>query len=161
MPRLMSETREREYGELFGYLDFYATHVMGIDPADPVHPANVGRGIAEQFGKSKVLDGLRQAVNETVEALIDQTPARIAQLDASLSKLGLLTHSEVRRRYASSYKRLLKRGRIATETEFYLVAGILADTGSQVTVEERARLELLCATFEARPNTSLERTRDK
>ena len=161
MPRLISAAREREYAELSGYLDFCATHVMGIDPADPVHPTNVGRGIAEKYGRSKALDGLKQAVNDTVEALRNHTPEYIRQLDASLSTRGILTHSEVRRRYASSYKRLLKRGRIGTETEYYIVVGILADSASQLPSQERARLEQLCAAFEARPNTPLERTRDR
>jgi len=153
MPRTMSPEREREYSELHGYLDFYSTHVMGIDPADPVHPTNLGRGIAAKFGRSKALVGLRQAANDTVEQLRERPPEYIRQLDASLLERNLLTHSEVRRRYASSYKKLLARGRISTETEFYLVAGILADGGSHASSDERARLEQLYAQFEARPNT--------
>ena len=64
MPRTMSPEREREYAELHAYLDYFSTHISGIDPSDPIHPTNVGRGIVEKYGRSKALDGLKQAVND-------------------------------------------------------------------------------------------------
>jgi len=53
---------------------------------------------------------------------------------------------------------VLKRGRIATDTEFYLVAGILSDGGSQASAEERAILERFYAAYEAGPDKSRGRT---
>jgi hypothetical protein len=147
MPRSMSPAREREYAELRGYLNFFATHVWGIDPASPIHPTNVGDAAVDLIGRSKALEGLRQAVNDTMEVLRHQPLAYIQKLDAALSDAKLLTSSEVRRRYASAYGRLLKRGRISNETEYYLVAGILSDGSSQATSEERAKLEVLAATY--------------
>lgn len=43
MPQRMSKEKEREYSELQAYLDYYSTHVLGLDPASPIHPTNVGR----------------------------------------------------------------------------------------------------------------------
>lgn len=43
--RQMSSEREREFVELSGYVDYVATHVMQVDPASPVHPTNVLKGI--------------------------------------------------------------------------------------------------------------------
>ena len=148
MARPMSPEREREYEGLNAYLDFYSTHVSGIDPADPIHPTNVGKRIVAEFGRSKALDGLKQAVNDTVEELSGRPAEFVQRLDAALRERGLLTHSEIRRRYASSYKRILKRGKINTETEYYLVAGILADFSSLATSEERALLEQLESGYE-------------
>jgi len=148
MARSMSPEREREYSELHAYLDFYSTNVIGIDPADPIHPTNVGKRIVAEYGKSKALDGLKQAVNDTVEELSGKSPDYIQRLDAALRENGLLTFSEVRRRYASSYKRILKRGKIKTETEYYLVAGVLADFTSLASDEERATLEQLTSQYE-------------
>jgi hypothetical protein len=148
MPRRMSPEREREYAELHAYLDFYSTHVSGIDPADPVHPTNVGKQIVAEYGRSKALDGLKQAVTDIVEALSGKSPEYIERLDAALRASGIITFSEVRRRYASSYKRILKRGKIKTETEYYLVAGVLADASCLATEEERTLLEQLVARYE-------------
>lgn len=149
MPRRMSPKREREYAELNAYLDWYSTNVSGIEPADPMHPTNVGKRIVDDYGKSKALDGLKQAVNDTVEELVDQPHEFIENLDASLREAGLLTFSEVRRRYASSYKRILKRGSIKNDTEYYLITGVLADDTTSADYEERAALGRLASEYEA------------
>jgi len=143
----MSPARETEYAELRGYLDFFATHVWQINPADPIHPTNVGDAAIGRIGRPKALDGLKQAVNDTVEFLRHQPLAYIQKLDAALSEANLLTSSEIRRRYASAYGRMMKRGNIANETEYYLVAGILSDGRSGVTAEERSELEELAAKY--------------
>lgn len=149
MPRPMSpeREREREYTELHGFLDFVSTHAHGIDPADPVHPTNVGETVVAKFGKSRALEGLRQAVNDTIEMLRNQSLAYVQALDAALRERQLITLSEVRRRYAASYKRVLKRGKIKTETEYYLIAGLLADGSSQLTEAERLQLESLATAY--------------
>ena len=152
----MSAEREQEFSELHAYLDFYSTNVSGIDPADPVHPTNVGKRIVEEFGRSKALDGLKQAVNDTVEDLSDQPLEYIQRLDAALRERNIITFSEVRRRYASSYKRIVKRGKIKTETEYYVVAGVLADLSSMASDDERVVLERLVAGYEEMANNSIE-----
>jgi hypothetical protein len=129
-------------------LDWYSTNVSGIDPANPIHPTNVGKRIVAEYGKSKALDGLKQAVNDTVEELVDQPPKYIEKLDASLREAGLLTFSEVRRRYASSYKRILNRGSIRDDTEYYLIAGVLADFTTSADHDERATLGRLVSEYE-------------
>ena len=144
----MSPEREREYAEVNAYLDWYSTNVSGIDPADPIHPTNVGKRIVDEYGKSKALDGLKQAVNDTVEELVDQPQNFIENLDASLREAGLLTFSEIRRRYASSYKRVLKRGSIKNDTEYYLIVGVLADFTTSADDDERATLGRLVSNYE-------------
>ena len=156
MPRQMSAEREREFSELHAYLDFYATNVSGIDPADLVHPTNVGKRIVEEFGRSKALDGLKQAVHDTVEDLSDQPLEYIQRLDTALRERRIITFSEVRRRYAASYKRIVKRGEIKTETEYYIVAGVLADLSSMAGADERVVLERLVAGYEGMANNSIE-----
>ena len=110
MPRLLSPERESEFQELSGYVDFVSTHVFGLNPLDPIHPSNALNDIVKQYGKSRALQGLRQAVNDTVEQLSDKPAEYIRDLDAKLRAQKLLTVSEVRRRYSSSYKRILRRG---------------------------------------------------
>lgn len=148
MPREMSPKREQEYAELSAFLDFFSTNVLGVDPSSPSHSRNVGKRIVAEVGESKALDGLKQAVNDAVEALVDQPAEFVQRLDASLQEAGLLTFSEVRRRYASSYKWILKRGAIKSDTEYYLIAGVLADSAKSADADERATLGRLVSDYE-------------
>ena len=59
MARSMSPEREKEYEELSGYLDFFATHVMGVDPASPIHATAALKRIAEEYGRSRAFQGAR------------------------------------------------------------------------------------------------------
>ena len=148
MGRRMSPEREREYAELHAYIDAYSTHVHGIDPANPIHPTNVAKEILAKFGKSTALDGLRQAANDTVEELRHRDVGYLKQVDQVLAKHGVLTFSEVCRRYAASYRKILKRGKIKTETEYYLIAGALADAASACDAEERQQMQRMAIEYE-------------
>src|SRR6185312_9826993 len=83
MPQQMSSIMEQEYAELLAYLDFYSTYVSGVDPLDPIHPANVMKQIVDKFGRAEALEGLKQAINDTVEDLISQPPGYVEKLDAA------------------------------------------------------------------------------
>jgi hypothetical protein len=137
----MSLEREKEYSELLAYLSFFATYVWKINVADDTHPARVSERIVSQFGKSKALTGLRQAVNDTIEATSHWGPESRIDVDEALRAAGIITMSEVFRRYASAYKRIVKRGKIRNETEYYLVNGVLVDQGNAITDEERTQLQ--------------------
>jgi hypothetical protein len=148
MPRSISTESQREYAELVAFIDFFATHVMEIDPEAPEHPSKVALKLVESIGPSKALAGVRQAVNDAVEMLSRAPVEYVGRLDAALRQNNLLTFSEVRRRYAAAYKRIVKRGRIATETEYYIIAGILADGSSDLEATELAEIERLAAAYQ-------------
>ena len=148
MARPMPPEREREYEELSCYLDFFATHVMGVDPASPVHTTTTLKRIAEEHGCSKALEGLRQAANDTVQSL--ENKAGVAQaLDAALRGSGLVGFYEIARRYGCVFRRILKRGRVRNETEYHLVHGALVDSANSLADDERAELARLIAGFES------------
>ncbi len=149
MPRQMSPEREREYNQLHAFLDFVSTHVFRIDPSNPVHPTNAGKRIVAEYGKSKALEGLKQAINDTVEDLGDKPAEFLSTLDAALRESQIITFSEVRRRYAASYRRIMKRGYIETETEYYLVKGVVVDVSSLVSDSERCSLEAMLTRYES------------
>ena len=148
MARQLSPEREREFVELSGYMDYFATHVIGVDPASAMHPTNALKGIVEGYGRSKALDGLRQAANDTVQSL-DGKPGVVQALDEALRGNGLLGFYEVAHRYGSAYRKILKRGRIKSETEYYLVHGALVDGGSLLADDERVELAKLTEDFES------------
>src|SRR5689334_4058119 len=102
MAREMSPERKREFAELRAYLGFFATHVWKIDPASPMHPSRSQEEIQRKFGQSKAFTGLKQAVNDTVEAMCDEPSETVEALDKSLRDHGLVTFSEIRRRYSAA-----------------------------------------------------------
>lgn len=106
--------------------------------------------IVQQYGKSKALEGLRQAANDIIEDLSGRPVEGVVALDEALRAHGIVTASEVRRRYASSYKRIVKRGSIRNDTEYYLLNGIVVDFGSGIPDDERSVLQKLLDAYEAR-----------
>lgn len=148
MPRVMSEASEREFAELGAFIRFFSTHVVGIPETDPVHPANVlGQSVA-LFGKSKALAGLRQAIHDDIEMSAHQTPEWVARLDAECRSRGIVTLSQLRSRYWAKYKAVLRRSRIRTETEYYLLMGILNDVACSVPRPEREKIGSLVSAYE-------------
>jgi hypothetical protein len=143
----MSPEREKEYEELSGYLDFFTTYVMGVDPASPIHTTATLKRIAEDYGRSKALEGLRQAANDTVQSL-DGKAGVARALDAALRGNGLVGFYEIARRYGNTFRTILKRGQIKNETEYHLVNGALADCASSLAVDERAEFARLVEGFE-------------
>lgn len=148
MTRPLSSDREREFQELLAFVSFYMTHVSGVTPTSTLSIETVCAGIIEQHGKSKALEGLRQAANDVIEELSGKRAAGVAALDEALRASGLITASEVRRRYASSYKRITKRGTIRNDTEYYLINGIAVDLASAISDEERVTLQRLLDRYE-------------
>lgn len=150
MSRPLSAEREREFQELFAFVDFYMTHVSKVEMTSERNMSTFCADIIRQYGKSKALDGLRQATNDIIEELSDRPIAEIAVLDEALRAHGILTASEVRRRYASSYKRIVKRGSVRDDTEYYLLNGIVVDLGNGLADDERAVLQRLLDGYEAK-----------
>ena len=148
MTRPLSPDREREFQELLAFVSFYTTHVSGVTPTSTFSIQTVCAGIIEQHGKSRALEGLRQAANDIIEELSDKQATGVAALDEALRASGLITASEVRRRYASAYKRILKRGTIRNDTEYYLINGIVVDLGNGISDEEGLTLQRLLDSYE-------------
>ena len=150
MARSISPQREQEYAELNAFLDFYSTHISKIDPADPIHPTNVGKLIVAEYGKSKALEGLRQAINDTIEDSQDLSPQAIQELDAALRSAGIISLIELRRRYSRKYKSIVRRGTIRNETEYYLIKGILDGCTEALDATEVDQLGTLLSAYEQR-----------
>lgn len=148
MAKQMSERNEQEFAELKAFLHFYSTQVRGIAEDNPVHPTLALEKIVAAYGKSKALAGLRQAINDTIEETQHYPQASVSALDRACTETGLVTLSELRRRYWSKYKSILTKQRIRNETEYYLVVGVLSDMATQLSATERQLLQQLVVTYE-------------
>lgn len=150
MPKIMSPQRKQEFRELSAYLGFYATCVWGIDPSAQTHPINTLDRIVEDFGRSRALEGLSQATNDTIEDAARFSPAELEAIDSKCRSAGIVTVSEIRRRYSASFRRIVKRGSIRNDTEYYLVNGIIIDHTNSISDDEREALQHLIDRYEMR-----------
>jgi hypothetical protein len=148
VPRKMSEEKEKEFEELSLFLEYYSTNRLGIDRADKIHPSNCLEEIVEKFGKSKALQGLKQAINDSIEDTSELDFEDVKKLDSELSSRGIVSLSVLRKRYWSKYKKVLKRGSIKNETEYYLINGLLCDLDNGLLKEEKETLSSMLVEFE-------------
>ncbi len=148
----MSPEREKEFEQLLAFLDlhfevFVKPKLPAASVEKPTLRMEVER-ISREYGRSKALQGTRQAVNDVVEDLSGLNAEGVKLLDEALQSAGVLTLSEVRRRYSAAYQRILRRGKIRTETEYYLVNGLVVDQTSALTPEERQNLQGMISAYE-------------
>lgn len=148
MPRQISEAQLREYQELVAFLDLHLTHVVRMPPSIPFH--SVAERVVADMGMSKALSGLRLAVQDSMQRFDHCTPEQLASLDALLRARGIVSVSELRRRYSRKYRGVLKRGVIRSEEEYYLVKSILDDRWEALSEEEQVQLGSLLLAFEKR-----------
>ncbi|ALM90289.1 hypothetical protein AOR13_1246 [Alteromonas stellipolaris LMG 21856] len=106
--------------------------------------------IVNKFGKSKALQGLKQAINDTLEDTASWDSNTVSELDEQLRDNGTITLSTLRTRYWSKYKSILKRGKIKNETEYYLIRGLECELDNGIPQEQRTLLAELVRDFEER-----------
>ncbi|CAB1064876.1 hypothetical protein D1BOALGB6SA_9673 [Olavius sp. associated proteobacterium Delta 1] len=147
---IMTEDNEREFRELSAYLSFFATEVWGIPKDDKSHPSHSLRSVPGKVSKLQFFAGLKQAVNDTVDATQDFTPKQVAEVDAACRNQQVLTLSEVRRRYWNKYRVILEKQRICNDTEYSFVVGLLSDTTASIPTMERELLQTLVSVYERR-----------
>ena len=147
----MSEAREREWRELFAFFEFWETHWRppSVSRDHPAHPLNYINVVIAKCGRSKALDGLKQAVGDILEKTSDLRSDSLRQLDAALVSKGIVSLSTLRRRYRAKYQAVLKRGRIRSETEYHLIKGAACDQSVPISEHERRVLDRLLHAFES------------
>lgn len=122
----------------------------------PVMPESARQSFLDQiksppdgFTRSQMRSGFKQAINDTLSDIWGYAPASDRKkMDATLAAKGLPSIFAMELALKKKHKRILKRGSIKTDEEFYIVKNILDDLESDVTPEERAELEKLSGRFE-------------
>ncbi|MEJ1128410.1 hypothetical protein V9L20_12575 [Variovorax sp. CCNWLW225] len=121
---------------------------------EPEHQPLAFLSNLEKTSVSYAKKGLQMAVNDVVEMCSDWTPEQLAEADAKFSAAGTFTLSEVRRRYSKKYLQILKRGVIRSETEYYLVKGIIDGSGIEPGATESTQLQAMLNEYETRLSAS-------
>lgn len=75
MRRSMAPDREREFEELLAFLDFHHERFRKQPSTSPLQLTlrAIVEGIANEYGRSKALQGTKQAVNDVLEELSQLT----------------------------------------------------------------------------------------
>jgi hypothetical protein len=144
----MQKEAELEYAKMKDFLSFYAERYLKADGLPPEKQPIASLEALEKKSMKMALNGLRQAINDCVEMSLHFDHAEVEELDSQLRSSGIVTLSELRRRYSKSYAKIMKRGQIKNETEYYLVRNVLHDP-TEKAPEERKLLEKLISDYEA------------
>ncbi|QQO32268.1 hypothetical protein JJC00_27345 [Bradyrhizobium diazoefficiens] len=144
----MQDEPELEYAKMKEFLSFYAERFLKAEGLPPNKQPIASLEALEKKSMKLAFNGLRQAINDCVEMSLHFDHAEVEKLDSQLRSRGIITLSELRRRYSKSYAKIMKRGQIKNETEYYLVLNVLHDP-TEKTPEERKLLEELISDYEA------------
>jgi hypothetical protein len=150
MARPLTPEKAAEFEDLLAFLVHF-DQVGWVPPRNPPPDtrAEVTK-IEAQFGKSKALLGLRQALGDILEMTSSRSLAWVQEFDAKCRSSGLKTLSEYRVAYWSKYRRVLERGKIANREQFYMMTAIASDMALAMAPAEREVLEVLLAEYELR-----------
>lgn len=148
----MSKLSLEEYENLkrffINYLDwFIPAHAKSTRPEDQPQEF-LGR--LEKTSMANAKKGLQMAINDTVEETADWRPDQVAAADAKFAAAGTFTLSEVRSRYSKKYLQILKRGVIRSETEYYLLKGVVDGGSIEPGATESQQMEAMLHDYEER-----------
>ena len=115
-----------------------------------------GLAAAERQGARVARDALRLGLQDLLEASRYLEPSRIPELNARLQAADLLSLGAMRARVWKTIPKVLARGRIRTEAEYYLLIERLNDVSDpELSGDDRGRLSSIIEDYEqrhAKPN---------
>lgn len=144
----MTKLRPAEYQQLKRFLQFFSERFFDLGSVEPHLRPLAFLEAFERTAPSRAAAGLRMAVNDCVEMSSHWPVSKVAALDTELTSKGIVSLSQVRQRYWGRYAAVLKRGRIRSDVEYYLVQGVLVDQASTLQAPERERLQELVSMYE-------------
>lgn len=134
-----------EYAGLRAWLIHMVPKVFPSDLLTPkTHPIAVLDQLALK-APAKARSGLGMAIGDVVEFTSNWPASEVTECDRELSQLGLPTLSQVRATFSKLVRRVVRRGQIKSDDEFYAVRNAVEQQG-----EGSASLWSLLDSYEAR-----------
>ncbi|WP_128971526.1 hypothetical protein [Bradyrhizobium tropiciagri] len=96
----MQNFNRSEYAQLKNFFSFYVERYMLAESLPPEKQPLAFLEAMEKRSPRMAFQGLRQAINDCVERSSSFDPAEVANLDAELISRGIVTLSELRKRYS-------------------------------------------------------------
>lgn len=100
-------------------LGIFFTEALGHPADSAANPLNALATIEKQQ-PAAARKGLTMAINDIVEMAEGQTPDYVRALDEHLAAHDAMTLSEARTRFSKRLKKILRRGSVIDDTEYYL-----------------------------------------
>ncbi len=115
------------------------------EEADPVNRLNK----LESESQAKARTGLRLMLDDLFSMQDDASPEQREALEGELRKAGLPSLSELLAEVKQVPAKVLKRGKIRNEREWYVITELLSRTNAPISAAEREKLGQLSVTFES------------
>jgi len=144
----MPKITESEYAPVKAFLVAFLERLTLPATLPPEHHPVAVLESFEKTSMSKARLGLGLALNDMLEMSWRFKPEDVRAIDHDFSARGIITLSEMRRRYSRQFRTVLKRGKIRTDEEFYLVSGILASFTTDASDDQRSQLDAMVAAYE-------------
>jgi hypothetical protein len=135
--------RPDNYEKLRQWLKHMVAQAMPEWAGSEIDPVQVLDGFAKK-APAKARVGLALAVGDIVEMTNDWSSDRVALVDRELREAGLPDLSEVRVTFSKAVSRVLRRGSIRSEAEYYLVRN-----AAEIPSELQSTLLALTEAYEA------------
>lgn len=103
----------------------------------------------EKESMAKARTGLRLMLDDLFSMQDDDSPEQREALEGELRKAGLPSLSELLAEVKQVPAKVLKRGKIRNEREWYVITELLSRTDAPISAAEREKLGQLCVTFES------------
>lgn len=118
-----------EYERMRSWFGYMVPRVFASDMLTPeTHPVAVLDRIASQ-SPAKARSGLGMAIGDVVDFTTGWTAPDVAKCNSELSQEGLPTLTEVRARFSKIVQRVVRRGRINNDEEFYILRNTVEQQG--------------------------------
>jgi hypothetical protein len=146
MARKISPQREAEYNELKRVLLLLYAHWGNKKFSSSME--NIMNHNEAKFGKSRALAGLKEAINETLDGLYAFTKDELAEIDRYLKSHHAPTLTELYARKGNHFAKILRRGRIKDDVEYYMLNERLNDVDDKsASPTERRKIAELVAQY--------------
>jgi hypothetical protein len=101
--------------------------------------------------RSDLILGMKQGINDTLTTAKWLPDAERSQIETALAARGLPSLRKMDAGLKRKHQRILARGCIKNDEEFYVVAEILGDVDFEISESDRAKLGQISHAYETRP----------
>jgi len=146
----MADQPDDDFERLKTFLGVFSERYMSIERLPPEHrPLACLEYVEKTFGMKRARSSLQVAINDIIARSDRFDFEEVRSLDADLRANGVITLSELRVRFSKKYRSIIRRGKIRTVEEYYLLKEIV-DASIEVPAEARSTIEGILVDFEER-----------
>lgn len=102
----------------------------------------------EEKSLANAKKGVMMTINDSIEMSYDWDGEKIRAFDAELKANNTITLTELRQQYSTKLARILKRGKINAEGDYYHVKGMLDGNPDSLTPEEFKKISEMIEEYE-------------